>query len=375
MITVYDKCTAGTKRKKTKDGYLIVKDNKLARPGILTYLAGELDFPGKNPMDIVRIYRPPQLVFDEEVIDSFRSKPVTINHPPESVTAANYRDMAVGISKDDVRKEDDFMVGSIVVTDCEAVKQIEDGTLEISLGYQADCDYRPGQSNYGAYDGQFTKMTGNHIALVRKGRCGSSCRVSDAKTNNGVKEMSTVTHDGISYELSAQGAELVAKLQGQINKMSDEKQSLVVDHALEVSAKEKEVKDSLQKEIDKLQAQLDDAKSRIVTDEQIAEKVEDRCKLIETVKTLVSDFDATGKTDDQIKAEVVKIKRNVDVSDKSVDYIQASFDALLEGSDTYKQAFESHGKKQVIKDEDTRPAWQIAREKRIEENKTKWRGE
>jgi len=369
-----------SKRTKTPEGYLMVADNRMARPGLLTYLAREIDYPGRRGDEFVTVYRPPALVFDQAVVGSFRSKPVTMGHPGEKVTAKNFRGTAAGFSKDDIRVEDNHLVGSLLITDAEVVDYVEkQGNIEISLGYDADIDYTPGSGPDGKYDATFTRMTGNHIALVPRGRNGRSCRISDADKEK-EPTMAKVVLDGVTYELSDQGVELVQKLQAQAQAEQANTAKLVAEHAKAIADAEANAKAEAQKTIDKLQAQLDDAKSKIVTDEEIEKRVKARAELLNTVKTLIQDFDAAGKSDAAIRAEVVSQVCKIDVKDRSPEYIQARFDALTENVDPYKAAFGQLGKD--IADSAAAgesktyvPAWQEHRNKRIAENATAWQPE
>jgi hypothetical protein len=66
----------------------------------------------------------------------------------------------------------------LMIKDAYAIDQIEKGLIEISLGY--DAAYHEMSSGIGYQ----TDMIINHIALVDRGRCGSSCAVRDEQTIN-----------------------------------------------------------------------------------------------------------------------------------------------------------------------------------------------
>ena len=79
----------------TKDGYLVA-DVRVARTGIQQYLAREI---GLNRDGIVNVYRPEETVFSKDSMATFSGKPVTMLHPPEAVTADNWRNMPSVISE------------------------------------------------------------------------------------------------------------------------------------------------------------------------------------------------------------------------------------------------------------------------------------
>jgi hypothetical protein len=165
----------GLTRGLTPEGYLVCHGVAIARTGVMLYAAGEVPV---TPADgLVRIERDPEEVFADATIASFEGKPLCIDHPPVDVTPENWRQYAAGIVQN-VRRgtgiDDDLLVGDILVTDAAAIKAIQDGTAELSAGYDADYqEIEPGR-------GRQTNIIANHVALVEKGRCGSRCAIGDS---------------------------------------------------------------------------------------------------------------------------------------------------------------------------------------------------
>ena len=168
-------------RFKTPEGYLICTDAILARTGKQTYRRREVfgDMSDKGEEEI-EINRDAKEVFDPATLASFENKPLTIEHPNEDVNPENHHDYAVGFTRDIKRGKttngEDVMLGTIVVTDAEAIKDIESGELvELSCGY--DCDVvdeaNPQQRN----------IRGNHVALCERGRAGIA-RIVDSKVKD-----------------------------------------------------------------------------------------------------------------------------------------------------------------------------------------------
>lgn len=165
-------------RFKTPEGYLICTDAILARTGKQTYRRREVfgDMSDKGEEEI-EINRDEKEVFNPVTLASFENKPLTIEHPNEDVNPENHHDYAVGFTRDIKRGRidgNDVMLGTIVVTDAEAIKDIESGELvELSCGY--DCDVvdeaNPQQRN----------IRGNHVALCERGRAGIARIVDSAK--------------------------------------------------------------------------------------------------------------------------------------------------------------------------------------------------
>lgn len=165
-------------RFKTPEGYLICTDAILARTGKQTYHRREVfgDMSDKGEEEI-EINRDEKEVFNPVTLASFENKPLTIEHPNEDVNPENHHDYAVGFTRDIKRGRvdgNDVMLGTIVVTDAEAIKDIESGELvELSCGY--DCDVvdeaNPQQRN----------IRGNHVALCERGRAGIARIIDSVK--------------------------------------------------------------------------------------------------------------------------------------------------------------------------------------------------
>ncbi|MBE7203629.1 MAG: DUF2213 domain-containing protein, partial [Parafilimonas terrae] len=186
---------AVTSRELTPEGFLKVKAN-IGRAGLHDYRAAELGvLEGFGPDDRIRVYRPPEEVFDPASMASFAGKPVTSDHPPEMVDARNWRRYAIGQSGEQVMRDGDHMAAELLITDAGAVARAQGGA-QLSNGYQADFDFVPGTAPDGtAYHAIQRNIRGNHIALVDAGRCGDSCRVGDCA--GGAPRLTTVTVGGV----------------------------------------------------------------------------------------------------------------------------------------------------------------------------------
>ena len=82
MPDFQDKFKLKSKRVITDEGYMQVPA-RIGRTGIQEYRAGEIGLTDRDPMEIVKVFRPPEEVFDEESMRSFENKPVTNDHPPK----------------------------------------------------------------------------------------------------------------------------------------------------------------------------------------------------------------------------------------------------------------------------------------------------
>ena len=194
-------------RFKTPEGYLICTDAILARTGKQTYRRREVfgDMSDKGEEEI-EINRDEKEVFNPVTLASFENKPLTIEHPNEDVNPENHHDYAVGFTRDIKRGRvdgNDVMLGTIVVTDAEAIKDIESGELvELSCGY--DCDVvdeaNPQQRN----------IRGNHVALCERGRAGIA-RIVDSVKDDKMSELKSILHRISKMYSNDPGIEFVLK--------------------------------------------------------------------------------------------------------------------------------------------------------------------
>jgi hypothetical protein len=157
--------------KETPEGYLLCLDAPIARTGVQMYAAEEV--PLEAAYDgTVRVYRMAEEVFAPETVASYEGKPVTLDHPEDNVSPENWRELARGVAQNVRRGEGetaDLLLADLLITDAEAIEAVRGGLREISCGYDA------GYEDLGPGVGRQTDIIGNHVALVRAGRCGPRC--------------------------------------------------------------------------------------------------------------------------------------------------------------------------------------------------------
>lgn len=123
-------------------------------------------------------YTPARVLQDQAWVDSVKLSPVTINHPSEPVTAQNARDLAVGAVGDTVLAVDGENSSAIAVWTADAVEKARTTHQQISMGYWADVKEEAGEFNGVAYQFVQVSRRANHVALVERGRHGSSVRLA-----------------------------------------------------------------------------------------------------------------------------------------------------------------------------------------------------
>lgn len=315
----------GSKRRYTDEGFLVVP-SRIARTGIQEYLAYELGLHDGDPLRVIRVYRSPDEVFHPDAVASFENKPITDDHPSEMVSAANWKDLAKGFGRN-VRRDGDYLMADLVLTDSAAIDKLVAGKVELSNGYMALYDFNPGTTPQGEqYDAQQRNIRGNHIALVDAARCGPTCRVSDTNPQ-GVPTMAVkVTIDGIPFELDEAAAAAVNKLQAERDSLRQARDTAPKMQPLKLGDATVQVSDAeaVLKALNAKDTEIEALKKDVMTPDQRDAMVETWAKITSDAKRLVADFDTKGKTCDEIRREVIE-KLSADGKHKTV------IDAALAG--------------------------------------------
>ena len=156
----------------TPEGFLICKDVPIARTGPQDYLARELMLDG-DPDRLVTVQRHPKDVFEEATLASFEGKPICDGHPPENVGPENYAAYTKGHVQN-VRRDGDYIVADLYINDANLANEVRNNVKrEVSCGYL--CNYVLDGSGY-----KQTRIRGNHVAVVPKGRAGETVSIKDA---------------------------------------------------------------------------------------------------------------------------------------------------------------------------------------------------
>lgn len=332
MLTFNDAVTA-TGVRRTADGYLVA-DVRAARTGIQEYLGPEL---GRPDMRVVRVYRSESEVFARDSLASYAHKPATNDHPGQMVSAETWKKDAIGQIGDDIVRDGDHVRVPLVLMDADAIRDYENGKRELSMGYLAEIVFDAGKTATGeAYDAVQRGIRINHIALVDRGRAGTTrigdWRAPDAsdradnlspkETHMSDSKTRTILVDGLSVETTDAGAQAIAKLQKDIADRDAKAAQCDADHAKAIAAKDADLA--------KKDAEIDALKGKVVSDADLDKRVAARADLIAKAKT-VSDADYTGKSEADIRRLAVSTKLgDAAVKDKADAYVEARFDILAE---------------------------------------------
>lgn len=292
------------------NGSLLAKNVKLARSGIADYFGFELG--AENPglkFKKIKANRPSALFDNPQFLRSIEESIVTFTHPPteDKTVAPNERKYyqvghpiapASKITEGDVS----YAVCDLLITDLDTVEEIKNGVSEISIGYYgAQFSFNKGISDEGdEYDIDFgDNLRANHIAILKKGRCGAQCKIHPPK-------------------------------QGKLN-MSQKIKIGVTDH--DVSDEVKNYITSLITSNDALNGEITGLRAATVTDEAIRVRVKEgvKSKLAEIKEILAIDptFDyENGTLIDAKKAMIKATQPSISLENKSDEFINGIFAGL-----------------------------------------------
>lgn len=269
----------GPKRSMTPEGYLVCKDVPVARTGDMTYAPGEVPIePG--PDGLIHITRDATEVFHPDTMASCEGKPVTVNHPTQFVTPANFKTLSAGMMVN-VRRGDgldaDLMLADLMITTQEGIDAVlKDGVEQVSLGY--DADYQQVSPGRGVQRGILV----NHVALVPRGRCGPRCEIGDEDTvmPNLAKKQSWLDSLKALVKDAEAETETEAEKEARLKKEkeeADEKEKAKTGDALSLILKKLTTMDEEIQELKKAKAddeESEEEKEKKKTDDEVAAAAE-----------------------------------------------------------------------------------------------------
>ena len=318
----------------------------ISRTGVFVYQKVRPD----GTIEILRQLRHPEDVFEDESMASLVGLPVTNEHPSVAVTSENAEDFIVGMSSNVPKKifapvqgdSEDYIEQLVTFFNKDTIEEITTGKKsELSLGYNLDLEECAGLWNGVPYNCRQRNIKYNHLSLVKRGRGGRSVKLvldgedteievsgeifvedgeqSSFDNNNGGEEMKIFNHDGKEFKVEDDVFSLLNKFAGNLDSSS-----------LELLAKSKDS--------DKLQAQCDDltAKLKVQTDTddaaEVRKLVKERVALEKSASAVLGTKVALDSLSDREVKELVikKSHEGLNLDSKSVDYVDARYDLVVE---------------------------------------------
>lgn len=289
---------------------LLCRDAVLAvAPQVREYHPTELGLPvGDGKM--IRMFTPPDALFSPDVMDNITD--FVESHPDgNQVTPDNWRKFAIGDVKH-IRRDGNKLIGDLLVKDKTAIQTIQDGKkVELSLGYQLAAELQSGKTDDGQeYDVVVTSMVGDHVALVKRGRGGSSVRIGDEKTE---RVMEIKLANGQTFVVEGSNLEPMQQaIDAQTAELADAK--ALADAEVKIGEQSFRVAEvvAIQAAFDAIVQQKTEAETKANELEQNSIKAEDveklaaeRAETIAAAKELKPDLEPSGKSLDEIIGETV----------------------------------------------------------------------
>lgn len=307
-----------------------------------------------------RELRPPEEVFKKDSLDTLKGVPVTNDHPSVMVDSMNARQFMVGYTSDNVSRDKMLIKTSATVTEQSMIDMIEAGEKrEVSMGYQADIDWTPGEYRGERYDAVQRNIRYNHLAIVRRGRAGPDVkvhldskqpdrttdekslrldsfieldenadndRVSDQNDNTNDRErndMKTIVINGVEYKVDDDAhAAITSKIKAdadQIEQISSELKTV------------KKEKSTLEAKCDSQDEQIKELKQSDRTDEQFNQAVNDRVNLITFAGKKLDGEDLTALSNRDIIVKLIQTANPEFKADGKDDvYLAARLDHMIE---------------------------------------------
>lgn len=326
--------------KRTPEGYLTAYI-RVSCAGVFRYL-------GEDGKTIERVLRPETEVGDPASVASLNSKPVTLRHPKENVTAENIKKYEIGFTGTDAYFDGIDLWVTITITDKKAIEAIENKEVQaVSCGYDVESvenNADPLNNWRGTeYNRVQRGIRYNHVALVYAGRAGESVEITvgdsiDEIFNNhnnktGAKSsakdsvMKKLIIDNAAYEVDEAVLDAFNGLQKQLKDNAEASKSELAS----VTA----AKDELSKKLDVVTAERDTAQAEAKTlkekqldDAAIQKMVDEKIALVDTAKKYGCEVKAEDSALDIKKAVVSKaFGDKMDLKDKNEVYVQTAFDA------------------------------------------------
>lgn len=293
------------------------------------YLRTELGLEGDG---MIAVYRPEDSVFDKDSLSTYAGKPITLGHPKGGVVdAANWKELAIGTVGSKVLRDGESVVVDFSIMDADAIRGVEAGTREVSMGYTTPMALQDGVSPDGTpYQAvQTGPIKINHLAVVSAARGGKELRIGDAAIHwgatpihHGDKEMPMSTKSVVlgdaAVVLPIADADVIEAYKAEMTKNLSDAYKAKDD--MEVQKDE---------EIGKLKAEKKTMADAAVTPAKLTSLIADRVSLEHQVRMIDAKIVCDNVSDADLRlAAVVSALGDEAVKDASPAEISGMFKAV-----------------------------------------------
>ena len=312
---------------------------------------------------IVKELRLPEEVFAPKFLDSLKLKPLTLTHPTEMVNADNVKQYQIGTLGDNpsspsgttgkpslAGEQDGYQFYNtdmynvsidMIIHDAEAVKIVEGGVRELSVGYE--CELEP--ATEGArwcgqtYDFIQRNIVANHVSIVENARSGDTARIRLDSTDavlvhpkdtikdegDNMPELKIVKLDNIDYQAELEVVKALNSAQTKADGLQTSLDALSVE-----KTKIEAERDTLKDRADAAEAKVKELEAKKMDEAVIDAAVARRMKIMDAARNAeVEVKDGMSEIEIQ-KAVIVKVFPKANLDGKDVSYVDARFDGAVE---------------------------------------------
>ncbi|MEG2172366.1 MAG: DUF2213 domain-containing protein [Desulfovibrionaceae bacterium] len=173
-----------SQRRMDENGFMHVSLSHISKETVNPYYGREIPDWQNMGLDPERVYQGYRA--GEELAQAaatFNGLPLLQGHHVEHAEAPQ-KEFRVGSLGTNAVYAAPYLDNSLVITDAEAIRAIEQGTsMELSAAYMYDADFTAGSFEGQPYDFVMRNIRGNHVAIVPEGRAGADVVVADAQIN------------------------------------------------------------------------------------------------------------------------------------------------------------------------------------------------
>ena len=358
-----------SKREKDANGYLIIKDNPIAKAGVFDYLLSEVFSQVKEEDRIVKVCR--TFADLDKKKELFKGKP--IKHDHFWVGKEGETQTADGAIYGDVRADEPYLKADLIIYNAELIEKIENGeVVELSPAYEADIVDKGGSYNGETFEYEQKLKAVNHLAVVETGRSGSDLKIYDKKGEVMKKKLKIkdslikkllATFKDADVEMDTEKnedsiSEVIEKISNIAGGESSDEEKLeaIVEiiKGLQTTQEDDDDTEPTQEDDDDTEPTQEDDDDTEPTDEGISLTSEELVELIEKVSDRVSDS-KIKKLKDSMKKEAQEVaKAYKDVSSA----LGTSFDFANKTADSiYKFGYEAIAKQKLADSMDSKTAF------------------